>query len=110
MRQRLLFKGLDIMKALFKKVNLFLKNMGSLWMRHWGSVFFIFFTAVFFLGVFEWYSMVYAPRDSIEDVKAKILQSEGESLDTKKFGEILDIVEERKVPSGNAVIKRDLFY
>ncbi len=98
------------MNLLVRKVSLFFKRIGSLWMRHWGSIFFVLFMIVSCLGIFEWYTMFYAPQDHIEAVKVKILESEGESLDMKKFGEILDVLEERKIPSGNAVIKRDLFY
>lgn len=98
------------MNISLKQGQLIVTKMGVFWVKHLRLFFFLIFIGIFLFSVFEWYRMVYAPEDRTNTLKEKILQSEKENFDMKKFEHIVDALEKRNAEQPETILHDDPFY
>lgn len=113
-RKRVPFYFLNTMQnglsSLFAHLFSFMQRVGSFWIRSSRFLFFLSLTGVFCFAFFEWYTMVYAPRDRKEELKQKILQLNTEEFNKERVEQILKKIEDRESQPSWEEGEKDIFY
>lgn len=98
------------LSSLFAHLSSFMQRVGSFWIRFSRFLFFLSLTGVFCFAFFEWYTMVYAPRDRKEELKQKILQLNTEEFNKERVEQILKKIEDRESQPSWEEGEKDIFY